>query len=266
MYGSERWISEPQLVKRWAYRLFGGLHVPGRIRGNHITREIRGLGLMKRPIRMLDAGSGRGELVVHLAKCCPNWEIVGIEQSEQRIETARHTVSRLGLSNVSILSGDLEQLDFNDEFDLIVNADVLEHIEDDRKVLRNLFGALKPGGHVIITSPSIPQRKHLWLVRWRENRIGFSPSEYGHVRDGYSKQDIEDKFLQSGGKPIHTYFTFGFFGTLAFDVFFVIGDNKPNPIVFALCYPFLLALGVLDLYSKPKIGSAILAVGTKCSE
>ena len=266
MYGSEKWITEPRLLKRWGYRLFGELHVPGRIRGNHIIGEMRRLGLMEKPVRMLDAGSGKGDLAIHLAGLCPRWEVVGVELSKEKVERARYTAERLGLTNVSFHAVPLEELRFEDQFDLIVSADVLEHIEDDRTVLRNMFRALKPGGYVIITSPSIPQRRHLWLVRWRERRIGFHPSDYGHVRDGYGKRDIEEKFQHSGGRLIHSRFTFGFFGTLAFDVFFVIGDNKPNPAVFVLCFPFLLALGALDLHSRPRIGSAILAVGAKGPE
>lgn len=259
----EKWIGEPHPLKRWGYRLFGELHVPGRIRSNHILKAVRRLRLMQKPIRMLDAGSGKGELAIHLARCCPHWQAVGIDLSAERTEKARQISKQLGLENVNFLTRPLEELDCQEEFDLIISADVLEHIEDDRKVLRNLFRALRPGGIIIVTSPSIPQRKHLWLVHWREKRIGFHPSEYGHVRDGYSQRDIEEKFQHAGGRVLSSYFTFGVFGTLAFDMFFVIGDNEPNPVVFALLFPLLLALGRLDLHLASETGSAILAIGTK---
>ena len=266
MYGSEKWMQEPRLLKRWGYRLFGELHVPGRIRSNHIIREIRRLGLMDRPVRMLDAGSGKGDLALHLARRCPRWEIVGVELSPAKVNNSRSVAGRLGLRNVSFQTGRLEELDLAGQFDLIVSADVLEHIEDDRRVLRSMFRALAPGGYLIITAPSIPHRQHLRLVHWRETRIDFHVSDYGHVRDGYSQRDIEEKFRHSGGRVVRSCFTYGFCGTLAFDVFFVIGDNQPNPVVFALCFPFLLALGVLDLHSRPRTGSAILAVGASSSE
>ena len=67
MYGSEKWICEPQAMKRWGYRLFGELHVPGRIRSQHIIKEVQRLGLMEKPVRMLDAGSGRGDLAIALS-------------------------------------------------------------------------------------------------------------------------------------------------------------------------------------------------------
>lgn len=263
MYGSEKWICEPQALKRWGYRLFGELHVPGRIRSQHIIKEVQRLGLMEQPVRMLDAGSGRGDLAIHLARRCPHWQIVGLDLSPSRTQSAQYVGKKLGLKNVDFRTGSLEELDFREAFDLIVSADVLEHIEDDRTALWKLFQALRPGGCLIVTSPSVPQRKHLGLVRWREKRTGFHPSDYGHVRDGYSKLDIEEKLREAGGRLVSCYFTFGFFGTLAFDLFFVIGDNQPNPVAFGLLFPLLLALGWLDLRFLSETGSAILAVGTK---
>jgi hypothetical protein len=100
-------------------------------------------------------------------------------------------------------------------------------------------------------------------VKWRERRIGFQISDYGHVREGYSERDIDEKFRDAGGRVVESRFTFGFFGTLAFDIFFTIGDNNPNPLVFGALFPFLLFLGFLDLHFRFKVGSAILAVGVK---
>ena len=237
--------------------------MPGRLRAAYIRREIRRLGLNKRAIRVLDAGSGRGDLVVHLAKLCPSWHVVGLELDPRKVANSRAIADIEDLDNVEFRTESLENLRAESEFDLIINADVMEHIKDDRKALAGLCRALKPGGHIILTSPSIPQRKHLWLVRWREKRTGFEPSDYGHVRDGYSREDLEEKFRSAGARVERSYLTFGFFGTLAFDLFFVIGDNRPHPVVFALLFPFLMLLAALDMIFPTRTGSAILAVASK---
>lgn len=263
MYGQEKWICEPKLLKRWAYRLLGEVHVPGRLRAAHIQREMERLGLTKSSLRMLDAGSGRGDLAIHLAKRFPAWQVVGLELEPEKVANSRMIAERLGLDNIEFRQGSLETFGAESSFDLIVNADVMEHIEDDRRVLANLYRALRPGGHIILTSPSVPQRKHLRLVAWRERRIGFQPSDYGHVRQGYSREDLEEKFTAVGARVTRSYLTFGFFGTLAFDLFFVIGDNRPHPVVFALMFPFLMLLAGLDLAFPSKTGSAILAVASK---
>src|SRR5262249_11276316 len=47
-----------------------------------------------------------------------------------------------------------------DRFDAIVYADVLEHLADPLRVLRELNASLAPGGQVVI---SIPNVAHLWV-------------------------------------------------------------------------------------------------------
>ena len=42
---------------------------------------------------------------------------------------------------------------FEDEFDLILALDVLEHIEDDSRAISELYRSLKYGGGLIITVP-----------------------------------------------------------------------------------------------------------------
>src|SRR5690606_16283224 len=44
------------------------------------------------------------------------------------------------------------------DYDTVVSANVLEHIKDDRLVLKNAFRLLKPGGKVIMFVPA-----HQWL-------------------------------------------------------------------------------------------------------
>ncbi|MGC8793992.1 MAG: class I SAM-dependent methyltransferase, partial [Bryobacteraceae bacterium] len=254
LYGSEKWIFEENSLRRWAYRLLGEVHVPGRLRSYHILRTIRRLGLHRTPVRMLDAGSGRGDLALHLARRCPHWQIVGVDADEIKIERANSLARRYRLENVRFEPALLQDIAFDSEFDLVVSADVLEHIVDDVRVIANLCRAVRPGGYVLVTSPSVPQRPHLPLVRWREKRIGFHPSQYGHVRQGYGPTDLAAKFGQCGARLVHSRFTFGLFGTLAFDLFFVIGDNRPNPLVFAVMFPLLMALAAADLGTPARTG------------
>lgn len=263
LYGSEKWIFEESRIRRWAYRLLGEVHVPGRLRSYHILRSIRSLGLFERPVQMLDAGSGRGDLALHVARRCPHWRITGVDADELKVQRAAELARRHGLTNVRFEAGLLEELPYDTQFDLVVSADVLEHIADDERVIGNLCRALRPGGYLLVTSPSVPQRPHLPLVRWREQRIGFDPSQYGHVRQGYGPSDLAEKFRRAGAEPLSARFTFGFFGTLAFDLFFVIGDNRPNPVVFAVMFPCLMALAAADLCFPTRTGSAILAIARR---
>jgi hypothetical protein len=139
----------------------------------------------------------------------------------------------------------------------------MEHIASDREAFASLTRAMKPGGHLVVGSPSSQQPLHLRLVTWRERRVGFDPSEYGHVRQGYSIQELRQRFEAPGSKPMRIRYTYGRWGTVSFDLFFSIGDNRPNPLLFLGLYPLLKLLGWLDLKNQPAHGAAVLGVAQK---
>ncbi len=100
-------------------------------------------------------------------------------------------------------------------------------------------------------------------MAWRERRIGFHPSHYGHVRTGYSAADMQH-FLDVNDLTVETLrWTFGRFGTLMFDIFFITGDNAPPPLAYAVLFPFYMGLTALDVIWPNRSGSAIMAVGRK---
>lgn len=54
---------------------------------------------------------------------------------------------------------DARRIPFEGEFDVIGAFDVLEHIEEDERVLGQLNAALRSGGGIIAT---VPQHQWLW--------------------------------------------------------------------------------------------------------
>lgn len=259
MFGSEKKYHEPNKLKKFAYALFGEVHVPGRLRAYHVMRAIKSLALdSKKNLRVLDAGCGRGDLVIHYAQKYPDWLVFGVELDTERLAIAKEVKSKLNLNNLDVAYANLLDYHPDEKFDLITCCDVLEHIEDDVSVMKSLKSLLKPGGSLLLTFPSVPQRDHLWLVTWREKKIGFSDEDYGHVRQGYSIPGITATLTELGFKNVNCQYTYGFWGTLCFDIFFVIGDNKPNPLLFLLFFPILMLFAFLDLHFPSRQGSALL--------
>ncbi|MGH9318287.1 MAG: class I SAM-dependent methyltransferase [Vicinamibacteria bacterium] len=264
IYGREKAWGERHPLRRWGYLLLGELHIPGRLRIWHIIRQLKRLGLwQRRSLSVLDAGGGEGAFAYYLARRFPGWKIVIVDDSEAALSRGREIQSRLGLRNLELRRADLTLLDETDQYDLIICSDVLEHIQADDLVVQSLARALKPSGMVVITSPSVPQPKHLSLVAWREKRIGFSLQDYGHVRQGYSAARLQELLEKAGLTVKRVSWTFGKFGTLMFDLFFVTGDSRPNPVVYAALFPLYIALSALDVCFPPSHGAAILGVGEK---
>lgn len=264
LFGREKRYGETDWKRRWGYTLLGEIHIPGRLRVWHLINALRGLGLWQpRPLTMLDAGGGEGAFAYYCARRFPAWQVVVADDEPATIARGQRIVDGLGLKNLQVQQVDLTHFRATARYDIVICSDVLEHIEDDQSVVGNLARALKPGGVLCLTSPSIPQRRHLALVAWRERRIGFHPSQYGHVRDGYSAADMRH-FFEVNDLAIDTIrWTFGLFGTLMFDLFFATGDNRPSPLAYAVLFPFYLGLSALDVALPNRSGSAIMAVGHK---
>ena len=93
--------------------------------------------------------------------------------------------------------------------------------------------------------------------------IGFMPSDYGHVRQGYSDTDLCRLMENAGLEVDRIRWTFGRFGTLMFDLFFISGDSQPNPAVYIFLFPVYMVLSILDVVFPVRHGAGILGVGKK---
>jgi SAM-dependent methyltransferase len=68
-------------------------------------------------------------------------------------------VARLRVPDVPLYQLDGRRLPFEEEFDVVGAFDVLEHVEDDNRMLAQMFQAAKPGGGILL---SVPQHPWLW--------------------------------------------------------------------------------------------------------
>lgn len=264
VYGREKAWGEADWRRRLGYWALGELHIPGRLRSWHIIRALRERGLWDpRPRALYDAGGGEGAFALHVARRFPAWRVVVGDNERRTIDRARSIKRALGLHNLEVREVDLREPGDEDTYDIVVCADVLEHIEEDGRVIWHLGRALKPGGTLLVTSPSVPQPRHLPIVGWRERRIGFDPSDYGHVRDGYSEAQLHGLFTRAGLAVDTVERTFGPAGTLMFDVFFATGDSRPHPLVYAALFPLYMALAAIDVRMSSHDGAAVLGIARK---
>jgi ubiquinone/menaquinone biosynthesis C-methylase UbiE len=104
---------------------------------------------------LMEIGVGTGFVMRALRQAMPEASLCG---TDIYVEGLRFAAGRLG-SSVDLFQMDATQIPFRDEFDVVCMFDVLEHIQDDEAVLRELSLAVKPGGGIIIT---VPQHMFLW--------------------------------------------------------------------------------------------------------
>jgi ubiquinone/menaquinone biosynthesis C-methylase UbiE len=129
---------------------------------------------------LLEIGCGTGYVLSALAKTFPAAQIVG---SEIYANGLGYAARRLG-SRVELLQMDAQKIPFAAEFDLIAACDVLEHIENDARVLSEMYRSLKPGGALLLT---VPQHPFLWSKsddlahHKRRYRVGELTSKVRHA-------------------------------------------------------------------------------------
>jgi 2-polyprenyl-3-methyl-5-hydroxy-6-metoxy-1,4-benzoquinol methylase len=134
------------------------------------------------PRRVLDVGCGGGATDAELKRRFPGAPVVGIEAVPAAAERAEARLDR-------VIRANAETLDFGaaglgaGTFDLIIVADVLEHMLDPWHMLEKLRPLLASDGRVLA---SIPNVRNLWLLE-KIVRGGFDYADEGllditHIR------------------------------------------------------------------------------------
>lgn len=96
----------------------------------------------------LDAGCGHGIYLKYISGKYLQAKLFGFDFSETIIDIAKTNAPR-----AEIKSGNLEAAPYkNEQFDLILCTQVIEHLLDDKKGLAELYRLLKPNGYLIIST------------------------------------------------------------------------------------------------------------------
>lgn len=237
------------------------------LRSWYVRSELKKLRYLfgNKNISILDAGTGYGQYTYFMLKNLQPCKIKAIDIKENWVEDCNNFFQQQKILNVEFSIEDLTKLNYNEEFDLILCVDVMEHIADDEKVFRNFFNALKPNGYLVINTPSIFGGSDVH-DETEESFIGE------HARVGYSKEDFENKLHPIGFNTFKSKYTYGFWGDKAWrlgikypmlllnisKVFFLI-----LPFYFILTFPLTYLMMYLDFSKKNEIGSGINFIAQK---
>ena len=116
------------------------------------TRELLQLAIddeASKP-KILDLGCGQGHITAQMHDSFPNAEVSGLDYSVSAIEYA---VSRF--QNIDFVAANAYHPPYAPSyFDVVVCNNLWEHVPDPCCLLAALSDVLKPGGHVVISTPS----------------------------------------------------------------------------------------------------------------
>ncbi|MBC6982439.1 class I SAM-dependent methyltransferase [Caulobacter sp. 17J80-11] len=139
--------------------------------------------------RVLEIGGGRSGLAAMLY---PDAEVITVDIDPGLAGQSEATTR--------FVCGDARRLPFPaGSFDAVTLLDVLEHVPEDHQAAAEALRVVRPGGAILVSTPN-----HTWrfpyygFMRGVCRTEGELMAEWGHVRRGYAREDLEGLF---GGPP-----------------------------------------------------------------
>lgn len=240
------------------------------LRSWYIRRELKKWSGHQGPVAdILDAGSGFGQYSWFMSRLGADYRILGVDVKEEQVEDCNRFFKLLGKGNqVNFREADLTRFKEDSAYDLILSVDVMEHIEEDRKVFQNFFASMVPGGMLLISTPSDKGGSDAHDHEG-EGISGFIDE---HVRDGYSPEDISEKLKSVGFENIECRYSYGVPGHISWKLTMktpILLLNKSKlffillPFYYLLVWPVAYILNLMDVKGNHKEGTGLLVKAFK---
>lgn len=144
-----------------------GLDEPWRRKAVNMIRQ-------EKPQRLMDLGSGTGDMALHMASEMPDATVVAYDFSAPMLEVAKKKASEKNIKNVDFVEGDAAEMPFEDNsFDIVGISFAFRNMtyknKNTRFYLQEILRVLKPGGKLVAVESSQPKSKfvrfffHLYL-------------------------------------------------------------------------------------------------------
>lgn len=160
-------------------------------------------------------------------------KIRGIDLHTEALAEAERTRIGLGLTNVTFEEANVSDVEIG-TFDAALLLDIIEHLEDEAPLLHALGQAIRPEGTLLISTPT-PNFPRMFGREFHE--------AVGHVRDGYSVEDVRALLAPFGFEVIQSSYYTRLPSALCCALYYrFLWKNKLGLIL----SPFLNALSLLD--------------------
>jgi len=114
---------------------------------------------------ILELGCGWGSLSLHLAQNFPMARITSVSNSASQREYIEHQARTRGLTNLNVITADMNEFSIDQQFDRLVSVEMFEHMSNWRALLERTRNWLKPDGRLFL---------HVFTHRDRSYRFDHS--------------------------------------------------------------------------------------------
>jgi 2-polyprenyl-3-methyl-5-hydroxy-6-metoxy-1,4-benzoquinol methylase len=137
-------------------------------------------------VRLLDIGSGQGDLAAWIHDKYPAAEILGLELSQSGVAISQSKVPRAIFMQRNLLEPQTLPIEQQGWATHAVCSEVIEHVDDPATLLRSARDYIAPGGKLIVTAPGGP--------------MSMFDKHIGHRRH-FKAADVRELLVQAGYEP-----------------------------------------------------------------
>lgn len=200
------------------------------------------LPLTRNAEKLIDIGCGTGAFTIGAA--LRGYDCTGLSWDKRNQQVATERATLCGAKTVSFPIQDVRELDrrpdFQGLFDVAICFENIEHIVDDRKLMRDIHRCLKPGGQLILTTPY-----YFYRPMSKQHDLGpFRLVDDGdHVRRGYTKTMLIELCSEAGFMIEEIGFCSGFLSQM---ITRVMRKIHPHMVAWGLVLPLRILPVLFD--------------------
>lgn len=206
---------------------------------------------------VLDAGCGRGYYANYLAEILPESSVVGYDIDRQ-LEWDIYQKPNLAFRQI-----DLNLLEDKNKYDLIVSVDSLEHIPNNKDIVKKFYEALTANGYFYLHIPCEANERYIFPRRLFKEIDDWTKTE--HVGEQYLLGRWKEILNGLGFKILLARQTFTFWGKLAWELETILRlkNSKIANQANILLMPLYKAFAILDLFFPLGRGNNLLIMKKK---
>jgi 2-polyprenyl-6-hydroxyphenyl methylase/3-demethylubiquinone-9 3-methyltransferase len=186
---------------------FGVLHKFNPVRLAYIKEQVTARRardpLLPRPfegLRLLDIGCGGGLLCEPMSQLGAS--VVGVDPSEKNIKTAMVHAQEQALA-IDYRVGTAEQLaTAGERFDVILNMEVIEHVNDPKAFAATCCAMLKPGGLMFVATLNRTLKSFGFAIIGAEYVLGWLPKGTHQWEKFVTPGELNDWLSAAGTKMV----------------------------------------------------------------
>lgn len=216
---------------------------------------------------LLDVGCGEGQYLFKLAQQLPQWRCIGIDRHLAHLNFGHAYARAVGRKNLHFICQELPGPPPLPAADWVLCIGVLQYMDSDEDVLRQIHACLAPHGHLVLYVPVRGQfltRVYRWLFRRFQNYEDVQARKRIYTEDGLLTKVTDAGFAIRSSTP-----TYGFWGKLGHEIYHSLLTGlvhlpmiakAPFALALIVLFPFLLLCNQMDMIRPVRSGNGMLLI------